>query len=312
MNLHYVVLSTLLCALVAVGYALFQKGSLHLHRKRHENARKRMAEDALQTAAAQRSIFYIEFQNKELQSYKLKSRCADIASEQIVFDVGDSFISSEWLGEETLVFFQVAVKGRPSFYQFRGNVSEIRRNDKTPTICLPVPGFLDPGQKRNFLRVSPPAEYVLHLRIWPLADSAPLPSTVYELSPTTLEYRPDLKETVLVNDISAGGVGVFLDITSPPEKMKLQKGSRLLCLLMLKSLEKGGNPLNLWLIGKIVVIATQSEEKNRLRLGVRFTHWMPMERQAAAFSWLPLQEDEGVTPLANWVIRRNFEESRMN
>ena len=278
--------------------------------KRDVNARTRIARSIIDTAIDQRSTFRLEVQRGEFKGYKATGTCVQIADNRIVLDMDGAFASSHWDGEEVQAFFQVSFRRKPSFYQFRTVISSVQKKTNTTLVRLPVPAFLDPGQKRSFLRVTPQRAAVLGIGLWPISDTAPLPISVSKLAPPLLSFRPGKSDLLHLDNISAGGLRLIVDKSIDIAHMvDLDKGSQVLCLLVLKAMEEGKVPQAFWLACTITDVG--EGEKHSRYVGTRFTNWALMESGQDQISWFPINKDKSVAPLAAWVMRHHLEQTKM-
>lgn len=298
----------LLVGLVVILYGLAHLAHKYRISRRNVHARESIARSILEMAVIQRSTFRMDFQRKDLGGYKIAGSCADVKRDYIVIDMGSAFVSADWVGEEVLVFFEVSFKRKPSYYQFRTRISSVRRLDAAAQLYLPIPPYLDPGQKRSFLRVTPDKASVLGLGLWPLTGATPLPTSVEGVPPATVNFRPGQAEVVTLENISAGGMRVVFNKSHPaPKELSLEKGSQMLCLLLLKPME-GSKPLIFWFTAVITMDAEDTDHSHHV--GVRFTNWAQMDTGKKNFFWFPIDKGEGAAPLAAWVMRHHLEQSK--
>lgn len=302
----------MLVMLLIVGAVYAISHRLHAQRasRRSIDERRRITSETLNTAIDQRSTFRLEVQGGELKGYKAEGICVHITDMWLVLDVGGAFATNQWEGEDVLVFFQTTYNRKPSFYQFRGIIGGVHRRMQNSMLRLPIPDFLEPGQKRSFLRITPQHQAVLGMGLWPISDRAPLPISAEKLPPPLLSYRPGKSELVVLDNISAGGMRLAVDKSLDLLAMvDLDKGSQILCLLVLKNTGEGKGPLACWLA--CTVTGFTPSDNNISHLGIRFTNWAIMESGRDQISWFPLSKDRSVAPLATWVMRHHLEQSKM-
>lgn len=301
-----------LALLIAVGviYAISQRVHAQRASRRSIDERRRITCEIVNTAIDQRSTFRLEVQEGELKGYKTEGICVHMTDMWLVLDVGGAFATNQWEGEEVLVFFQTSFKRKPSFYQFRGIIGGVHRRMQNTMLRLPIPDYLEPGQKRSFLRITPQHSAVLGIGLWPISDRAPLPISAEKLPPPLLNYRPGKSELLTMDNLSAGGARLGVDKSIDLRAMvDLDKGSQILCLLVLKNIGEGKRPLAFWLACTVTGFTKTDSAVNYL--GVRFTNWAVMESGKDQIRWFPLSKDRSVAPLATWVMRHHLEQSKM-
>ena len=297
---------------VAIGIVFWvgQRIAAYLASKRSLSVRTRIARDIISASIDQRSTYRLEVQRGEFKGYKAEGQCVQITDMWLVLDMGGAFASDHWDGEEVLVFFQTSFRRKPSFYQFHAVIAGVHKKMHTTILRLPIPPHLDPGQKRSFLRVTPQHGAVLGVGMWPISDTAPLPVSVSKLAPPLLNYRPGKAELLGLDNISAGGMRLTVDKSIDLGSMvDLDKGSHILCLLVLKHMEENKRPLAFWLACCITSAIKEGEHCNYV--GTRFTNWALMETGLDQICWFPINKDKSVAPLATWVMRHHLEQNKM-
>ena len=299
-----------LWVLVVLVYALarwFRRFRLQRH---SSNSRQRFVRETLETSISQRSAFQLDFDNPELKKYKVTGVCVEVTDAYVQMDMNGAFATPAWAGENITAQFQISFKRKPSYFQFRARIVDVMRRGNTFTMRLTMPKHVDPGQKRSTLRITPPAERILHMRLWLLDDAAPLPNYVAEMQPTDLEMRPGAREALRLENISAGGVRLTIlgeQLERPLSSLPVAPNTRIVLLLMLFTGEDTP-PLALWLMGK-VTLAVDNEGKS-LSLGIQFLQWAAVQSAAKQLSWLPTADENGVAPLAAWAMRIHLEQSK--
>lgn len=308
--LNTILFIVLLIAFVIVLFGVGQRVYTRYFTKRTTDAMGRIAKDTIHIAIDQRSFFRLDFLSSELRGHKAEGPCVGIKGNHLYIDVVGRFATVEWRSEKVRVLFQTTFKRKPSYYQFNTTVTDVRRQGSNTILTLLVPSYLDPGQKRNSLRITPYKKSILGLGLWPMPKGMALPTSLEELPPSLLSYRPEKVETIMLDNLSAGGMRLTMDKHVPlsPE-MPMEKGSRVLALLILEASEEGGKSLALWLVSKILMI--QEPDEKVYNFGIRFSHWAMMERQKRPLAWFPLSENDSVAPLAAWVIRHHMEQTKM-
>lgn len=307
MTLVTLTLMVAACVVYAIGRRVLQGRA----RKRSHDTRFRIACDILNAAVQQRSTFRLEVEAGEMKGYKAEGLCVQITDMWLVLDMGGAFASNDWDGEQVLVFFQASEHNKPSHYQFRALIAGVHRKMGSAMLRLPIPKHLEPGQKRSFLRVTPQRGSVLGMGFWPISDTAPLPISADKLPPPLISFRPGKSELIRMDNLSAGGMRLIVDSSIDLLSMvDLDKGSQILCLLVLKGTGNDKGPLALWVASTITAFGHAEGKVNHLSL--KFTNWATRDAGQDDIRWFPLSKDKSVALLATWVMRHHLEQSKMS
>lgn len=305
-------ITVLILALVLAGivYTVSRRILLGRALRRNNDTRLRIACEILNTAVDQRSTFRLEVQSGELKGHKAEGVCVQITDMWLVLDMGGAFAANMYEGEEVQVFFQTSYRRKPSYYQFRTVIAGTHRKMQSTMLRLPIPDHLEPGQKRSFLRITPQHDSVLGIGFWPISDTAPLPVSVSKLPPPLLNFRPEKSELIRLDNLSAGGMRLAVDDDIDLLTMvDLDKGSQILCLLVLRGAGNDKKPLALWVACTITAFGQAEGRVNHLSL--KFTNWASRETGQDDIRWFPLSKDKSVALLATWVMRHHLEQSKV-
>ncbi len=244
-------------------------------------------------------------------------RCApdSLGADVLVVEInGIRSLSSKWLGKALTVYFRVNVDGKFIYYTFSSHIASITA--PRPGVChitLPMPSTLDNRQKRSFLRMAPPLEYLPGAAVWH-AESMPAPENYSDLAkwpPPLLLLLPGQSDHFNILDLSAGGCRLFF----PGETLRrfgLEFTNIEQIILMLDLLDpESGKHLRFWLLCRIQS-AWPSEKGRGVNVGMQFAAWgKPREtilpESPGAIEWLRLSSAREVESIGNWIMRRHLE-----
>ena len=214
-------------------------------------------------------------------------------------------------GREIKFFFMIKEK-QQEFYCFRANVIKtvITKKDAFQ-LYVTIPDQLSPGQKRNFLRITPPERLILGLYIWPLRkEERSLMSSASSWSKPSLIYTSEDSFQFKVRDLSASGAGLNISRAfANLEEISFGKARMFVLMLDLwDPLQQ--SPLKIWTICRVQA-SIPNKETGDLRLGVQFMAWgQTGYANPDSIVWRKLETDEGIAPLGDWIIKRHLEENR--
>ncbi len=328
----------IICAL-SIGVAVFGYGLVNKLRKffllRGQNKRRsHIVQEILHQALAQRSLLRMEVMQGDFQGFSAEGSCNTITKSHIVLQVTDAFGTHQWVDVPLQVFFSIQQNGKASFYHFVGRTLKSTRRDSFTELHVALPKSISPGQKRAFLRYTPPKPSILALGMWILADTSPLPQTRSSLAKPHLLFRPTTQNDMVLDNISAGGLRVCLHERAMERyKSRIKCGSRLLFLLVLankknadeheaftldsqqEQSEDGSHvavektTLNFWL--SCEVMSLLQEEKNNLwKVAMRFEKWAYLDEGYKKIEWFPTDSNRSIPALSTWIMRAHMEQTR--
>ena len=232
----------------------------------------------------------------------------------VAMSVAFSATQEKLKGERVHCYFKVRQGKHTAFFNFLSNIDEVRAGeDGFLELAIALPEVLVAGQKRNFLRMDPPDDFILEISLWPeYMDSATDWKTkIDEFPPSLLSNVDNGPKHIRIRDISAGGARLIIDKAALSKTgLTPAKGGRLMLLLCLWDPVEL-NELALWMICRIQKYVSASNDP-KVDMGVQFIAWSQLKNpEVRELAWINLDHEEGeVPPLGNWVAKRYLEEYR--
>ncbi|MDR2488434.1 MAG: hypothetical protein LBD42_02925 [Desulfovibrio sp.] len=276
----------------------------------------RIIQKVIRQAFDQRRSFEVQIRMSSGQR-RPTLRCAPEYIGKTSFTVeisGLKSLSDKWLGREIAVFFRIQIDKEFTYYTFASHIDGIHHPQ--PGIChitLPLPTSLENRQKRSFLRMAPPQEFLMGAALW---HGDCLPSPQY-LSDVTLWPRPRLlliperMDQFRILDLSAGGMRL-----SVPSKIvrtqQLHFTSSDQFITMLDLFDPENNKrLRFWMQCRAQNVWLEHGTHD-VHMGLQFQSWArPKEEDKLEHSngveWLRLSATQEVEPIGNWIMRRHLE-----
>ncbi len=271
----------------------------------------------LRNAVRHRSTFELQFPHRGAQRRPIL-RCSanDITTTLLTLDAsGVKNAARNWTGRVVNCYFKINLNGQHIYYAFSTRIAnvEITASGRSE-LAMPLPERLENRQKRAFLRIAPPPEYMLGSALW-LGRSLPrLEDMPYmgKWAKPALVSLPGKMQQFCVSDISAGGCRLLI-----PRKEMLDLGleftiAQHMVLLVDLLNPEGHERLRFWLHCRVQNIAAQYDTRS-VETGVQFLAWAaPGARNTAELEWFALDGSYEVDLLGNWIIRRHLELFRDN
>ncbi len=312
MQLSHVLLGCAIgIAFAVIVYGVGQKIQQILLQRRASVARKGIILHILNLALSQRSSFILEVANGEFEGVGAEGICHSLTDETLIINVSDAFASHQWVGSTIVFFFAVTENGKQAFYHFKGQCIEAKRASSITTLIIAFPAYIEAGQRRHFLRYTPPIENIYGLGLWLWSHTKPLPNLKTSLGKPYLSYQPETDNALFLDNVSAGGLrfGMHEDFM-PEDKSCLEKGTPLIFHVSLQSYEDEKKTLALWLSCRVTSLVNTEEEKDLWYVGVRFENWAQITQESQNFVWFPVDKDKCIAPLASWVMRSSIGQNK--
>ena len=214
---------------------------------------------------------------------------------------------------EIAFFFTVRMKPNLRHYRFASKITKTTtpKNDFFD-LHIELPDQILPGQKRNFLRITPPDKLIMGLSIWPVqnSDALSFESSADLWGKPSLSYMSEDATQFDLDDISANGISLSI----PREYAHLQSlpfgKARSFAMLLDFWDPTHQTPLKIWVICRVQK-SIPDLETSVLMVGAQFVAW----GQAAPdnpdlIKWKRLYQNEEITLLGDWIIKRHLEEFR--
>ena len=275
--------------------------------------------DILRLAMDQRRPFEVQVQTDRsgFRRPTLRTSPQKIGSSTITLELsGIKSLSSIWLDKAVAVYFRIGVGNNEFiYYTFAGNISDIQTpSEDICHIVIPIPAQLDNRQKRAFLRMQPPAEFLLGAALWH-DPNMPQPEKMHDLAlwpRPLLLLLPGRLEQFRLLDLSAGGLRICIP-RSIALSYHLEISTVETIIVMLDLLDpETDKRLRFWMQCRIQ--NTWEEQPSRdIHVGAQFRAWArPREGHLppeipSFLEWFRLSSSFEVEPVGNWVMRRHLE-----
>lgn len=266
----------------------------------------------LNSAVRTRSTFELQFPHRGVQRRPIL-RCVpyDTTPDEIILEAeGIKNIARNWTERAVNCYFKINVKGQHVYYAFSTRIKrvEIRPRGRC-TLVLHTPERMENRQKRAFLRIMPPKEYMLGGALWigrhmPALED--LPHMERWTKPAMVLLPGKGREQFEISDISAGG----LRLTIPRKEMimaglELSVAEQLVLIMDLLNPDDRSR-LRFWLHCRVQNFAAQYDTHN-IEAGLQFLAWAMPKEDKTELEWFKLNRSHEVDPLGNWIIRRHLE-----
>jgi len=267
--------------------------------------------ELLTLAMSQRSKMELHFA-VEGESRRPALRCAGVKIEKGLLQLeasGLATLSQQWTGRSVDCFFMLHKKSNYIFYAFSTTIADIKVEADYCLIKVALPERLESRQKRSYLRITPPEEYMLGAAVW-RGPEMPEETNRNDLAlwpkPSRL-WVPGTREEFSIRDISSGGLKLHLPRHILPEEMDfIHVSTQFIVMLDLWEPDKATR-LRFWLLCRMQSPVLDFETKG-MDIGAQFLAWAKAaENGSSALTWLKLASSGEVEPLGNWIMRRHLE-----
>ena len=269
--------------------------------------------EMLQLAMDQRSRFELRF--KSLNDGRRPAlRCAGVRLEGLFITLeisGLQILSSRWDGKEADCFFQIVGQGQILHHAFETKVKDVFTRDDQCFLRIAIPNRLESRQKRSYLRIAPPDEFLLGAAIW-CGEGLPdddIRTKLQLWNKPTLAFLPSHSSQFSVTDISAGGARIHITRQFLTEEIKhISISDRLIFMIDLWDPTKAQRQ-RYWMLCRVQNPALDFSTKN-MDVGLQFLAWArPKDgvEHGSELEWLRLSLSGEVEPLGNWIMRRHLE-----
>ncbi len=268
--------------------------------------------ELLRLALDQRSKFELQFAPD--QGGRLPSlRCTGLRIEGpfLILEIsGLQQLSNRWAEKPVTCYFQVNNQGQHLYHTFSSTVKDISSDGGLCHIRVHIPAKIESRQKRSYLRIAPPEEYLLGAAFW-RGDDMPGDDAQEDLQrwpKPSLVYYPNISRQFLVTDISAGGIKLHIPrehLATEIEHIRIN--DRIMVMVDLWDPDQSAR-LRFWMISRVKVPILDFETRG-MNLGLQFLAWArPKEKtKGSQIEWLRLSGNGEIEPLGNWIMRRHLE-----
>ncbi|MBQ3060177.1 MAG: hypothetical protein IJD16_07705 [Desulfovibrio sp.] len=282
-----------------------------LQKAQREKRRQAVISQTLVTAQEQNELFDLKFLNTDDNMPGLAGTLIDVRADTLRMEV--LRLLPDLTNAHVDVYFHVVQPAGSIFYKFRSRLREVHQKTDRSHVVLDAPSSLEVGQRRNFMRVRPPAAAVRAIGVWPLDMARPVPRTTRDVGRPQIFYKAGMQNRpVQIENISATGMALrFLmpDPQVPP--VPAEKGFQLLCLLVYAVPEADGEKLiTFWCTSQVLNIRTTKDNPPALVLGMEFTNWAVLEAGKTEIHWFHASPTRGVAPITQWVMQMDLEQRK--
>ena len=273
----------------------------------------------LSMALSQRSKFEMQFAAEDtIRRPALRCAAYELDSRSITLEAsGLSALSRRWIGKTVDCFFMLRKREHLLFYAFTSTIVDLSMSNNICFIKVAIPDRVETRQKRSYLRIVPPEEFMLGAAVWRGLD---MPKEVEwgDLSSwkkPSLIWLPGTQEDFTIRDISSGGMRLHLPRHTLTEETDLVHiSTQFIVMLDLWDPDKAQR-LRFWVLCRMQSPVLDFETKG-MDLGAQFMSWAkPAKNGDSSLLWLKLASSGEVEPLGNWIMRRHleyFRESEQN
>lgn len=265
----------------------------------------------LNLALSQRAKFELHFPS-ENEARRPALRCSgiELQGEDIILEAsGLVTLSERWEKKNVDCFFMIRMRENYVFYAFTSTIIQIRTIKDFCQIQIKRPDRLETRQKRSYLRIAPPEEYMLGAALWRSADTPPndIRGDLAQWPKPSRIFLPGTREDFTVRDISSGGLRLHLPRHILAEEMEfIHISAQFLLMLDLWDPDKAQR-LRFWMLCRMQSPVLDFETKG-MDLGAQFLAWAkPAEPGGSSLLWLKLASSGEVEPIGNWIMRRHLE-----
>ncbi|MDR3074321.1 MAG: hypothetical protein LBV01_06335 [Deltaproteobacteria bacterium] len=267
--------------------------------------------ETLNQAIHQRGKFELQFAVEgEMRRPALRCGGLDIKGAGIIFEAaGLATLSTQWQGKQVDCFFMIRKREQYFFYAFSSTIETIKIIRDQCFITVLLPKQLETRQKRSYLRITPPEEYMLGAAVWrgpDMPENAVKDNLALWPKPSRI-WLPGTREEFSIRDISSGGMRLHLPRHILAEEMDMiHVSSQFIAMLDLWDPDKAQR-FRCWLFCRMQSPVLDFETKG-MDLGAQFLAWAkPASSGGSSLLWLKLASSGEVEPLGNWIMRRHLE-----
>lgn len=277
---------------------------------RHAARRAALIRNMLEKAQEQNEIFDLNIQDKHGASKGLPATLTRILPDALEMEIL-AYVSREAADHMVEVYFRATVKDGPSFFKFFTTIKSVTSHRQKSIIVLSMPTDIDAGQKRHFIRVTPPKDLVRVIGLWKMDAAAPMPRSTAEIGSPMLHFTAGMEtEPVRVADISATGMALRFPAECLDVKpVDLDKGSQLLCLIIYQ-VSKEDRMVTFWCTCDVLNSRMRQDPEPAMILGTEFTNWAVLEPGKAEINWFHSTPKSGVSPITQWVMQMDMQQRK--
>lgn len=272
----------------------------------------------LQLALDQRSRFDLQF--KALQGGRRPAlRCsgARLEGPYLTLEVnGLQILSSRWDGKEADCFFHLLGNGQILHHAFTTRVIKVFTQGDRCFLHVMIPERIESRQKRSYLRIAPPEEFLLGAALWrgPDLPEDDIRGNIQAWAKPSMVFLPNATPQFSVTDISAGGARLHIPRDAVTEEIQgINVSDRMVFMIDLWDPDRSQR-LRFWILCRVQNPMRDFETRG-MNIGLQFLAWArPRDctETGCELEWLRLSGSGEVETLGNWIMRRHLELFREN
>ncbi len=264
----------------------------------------------LQLAMDDRSKFELRFLPSSPSRKSTYCSLESIEKDNLALEVSSNIKATRhWISRNAEIYFKISQKDKAIFYRFEASILGIRNlSNGIIHVLISVPDLVELQQKRAFLRVKPPSEYLMGCAIWqPKSLPNEKQTNVKTWGMPLLYYTPEKgSNPIVVENLSAGGIRLgFQREARAMLTEDLVIGAPFLLMVDIFDPEVQ-RKRRFWLHAKLKNLYEDFTSRN-IELGLQFVRWgRPKNDGSSQLEWVEISS-EGIELLASWVMRRHLE-----
>ncbi|MDO5483311.1 MAG: hypothetical protein Q4F27_00215 [Desulfovibrionaceae bacterium] len=266
----------------------------------------------LVTARRQDRCFDLKYVGSDGSIHRMTGMMHEVRGDTVCIRIPHEVPS--WNNPQVDVYFQVEMPTGIIFYKFCSALRDARQEEEgeDTLVLLDAPLNLEVGQRRSFMRVTPPPSAIRFIGIWPMVGR-PAPGTIREVGTPSIFYKPGMSmKPIMVENIS--GTGLALRLYAPDEEnppLGIKVGFSLLCLLIYAVPDQESEKLtNFWCTCNVLNTRPLKDNPAFLAAGMEFTNWAEMEPGKPGIHWFNASPTRGVAPIIQWVMHLDREQRK--
>lgn len=265
----------------------------------------------LREALDQRAKFDLGFLPAEEGRPSVPCTLLDMDGYNMILEMsGLEHVDPHWIDKPVQCYFKIRdKKKRPLFFRLASRIVGVNKTSQDLTrLAIHTPQALERRQKRSHLRLEPTPQLVQGLILWPVTrkPDGKLETDTRNWGQPVMVISPDSESPGRVDNISAGGIKLMLDRSRCRDCLFAFAVSQTFFLLMELADPASDQPLRFRLKCR-VKSSFDDFQARHMEAGLMFTHLaVPDKDDPRLVRWTKLDND-GVEPLAGWVMKRHLE-----
>ncbi len=266
----------------------------------------------LREAQAARASVEMNFLPEDMTRRPVRCSFADVDREKLLLEITSAArISTSWIGREVSCFFRYTARDKKlRFFTFTSSIVGVKKQPNLlHNVILETPKKLERNQKRAWIRLEPPSQYVLGVAMWPQLPKKKdhRAISLKQWGRPLLAYVPGSSTNPLILDnLSAGGLALLLLHSRIKDAWHGFFLSQKLYLLLELYDPDSSKRLRFWLETKVRNLL-KNPETHDIKLGLEITAWGRLfKEEGYKLKWTDTG-GHGVDQLAAWAMKRHLE-----